>query len=279
MTGTPTIRSRWIASRREAPGPQILLELPPAPCIGDRKADDAARLLHGKLCSRKKFAEWLAAHDAIHHSPVTPVATAQAGFGAHSNGHKPMPKPMTRHFSAAKIWKEDDPALVGQSDRTYLIRRLHSALADPTGGTPYPAAPPPGSDIADSCAYWETAYYLRSRRRSTRRCWCCARPATGTPCRVATRRAGVEVARSTRSATGRGTRRSRPYGAPDKVPRGSAISAAAIGSRHACRVGARPTYSRAPTSPSMNAATSARAILRPPTFWSGRTATTGLPVA
>ena len=71
-----------------------------------------------------------------------------------------MPKPKTKHFPAAKIWKEDDPALVGQSDRTHLIRRLHSALADPTDRTPYPAAPLPGSDIADSCAYWETAYYL-----------------------------------------------------------------------------------------------------------------------
>ncbi len=48
------------------PAPQFSHELPPAPYIGNRKADDAARDLHGKLCSLKKFREWAEAHEAKH---------------------------------------------------------------------------------------------------------------------------------------------------------------------------------------------------------------------
>ena len=71
-----------------------------------------------------------------------------------------MLKPRLRHFVADRIPSYANPAYVGQPDRTFLIRQLHAALADPTGRTSLPALPPPGAVREDSCAYWETALYL-----------------------------------------------------------------------------------------------------------------------
>ena len=71
-----------------------------------------------------------------------------------------MPKPRLRHFAAARISSQPNPAYVGPPNSTFLIRQLHDALADPTGRTSLPAAPPAGAALEDSCAYWEAALYL-----------------------------------------------------------------------------------------------------------------------
>lgn len=64
------------------------------------------------------------------------------------------------HFPSDRVPNLDDPGLIGQPRRTYLIRQLHTLLANPTGPAAWPAPPPPGADLEDSCAYWETALYL-----------------------------------------------------------------------------------------------------------------------
>lgn len=53
----------------------------------------------------------------------------------------------------------DDPRLVGQSDRCWLIPLLHSTLAAPSGVHRWPHYNKV-TGLSDACAYWETAYYL-----------------------------------------------------------------------------------------------------------------------
>ena len=71
-----------------------------------------------------------------------------------------MLKPRLRHFVATRIPSSPNPAYVGQPGRTFLIRQLHAALADPTERTSLPALPPKSAAREDSCAYWEAALYL-----------------------------------------------------------------------------------------------------------------------
>lgn len=53
----------------------------------------------------------------------------------------------------------DDPRLVGQSDRTWLIPLLHATLAAPFGVHRWPRYDKV-TGLSDACAFWETALYL-----------------------------------------------------------------------------------------------------------------------
>lgn len=65
-----------------------------------------------------------------------------------------------QHLPSNRVSERHDPSLIGPPRRTYLIRRVHELLANPEQPGRWPAAPPPGADLQDSCAYWETALYL-----------------------------------------------------------------------------------------------------------------------
>jgi hypothetical protein len=65
----------------------------------------------------------------------------------------------TAPWPAMRSVELDDPRLVGQSDRTWLIPLLHSTLANPSGGHAWPRYNKE-TGLTEACAYWEAAYYL-----------------------------------------------------------------------------------------------------------------------
>ncbi len=72
---------------------------------------------------------------------------------------------MTFNIGYGAAWPDkdvpdyDDPRLVGQADRTWMIPLIHSTLANPNGLHQWPRYDK-STSLVDACAYWEGAYYL-----------------------------------------------------------------------------------------------------------------------